>query len=214
MQISFLGHSCFRIKTKTSVIVIDPFAPSGDLKMKKQESDVVLISHEHTDHNNLDAIRENEQLKVFRGPGEYEVRGVFIRGIDSFHDASSGSERGKNTIYVIDADGVKLAHLGDLGTLLEEEALEEIGGLDVLMIPVGGTYTIDSRQAVEITRQLNPRYILPMHYFEQGYDAGAVLTPVEPFISAEGSPVENLDTLSITSQTPQESRKIVVLQRA
>ena len=141
MLISFLGHSCFRIKTKNTVIIIDPYAPSGAQKMKKQEADVVLISHEHSDHNYLDAIKEQEQLKVFRGPGEYEVRGVFVRGIESLHDAAGGTERGKNTIYIIDADGIKIGHLGDLGTGMEEETLEEIGALDVLMIPVGGTYT-------------------------------------------------------------------------
>src|SRR3989344_2890377 len=168
MKISWAGQSCFEIsvspsKEVSATIVIDPFDEKIGLKLPNMEADVVLISHAHHDHNNAKGIKGNPM--VIDGPGEYEVRGVFIKGIDSFHDDVNGKERGKNTMYAIEAEDIKICHLGDFGQKqLTDEQLDAIGHVDVLMIPVGGEYTISSSEAQKVIGQIEPRMIIPMHY--------------------------------------------------
>jgi len=140
MDITWLGHSSFRIKGKLATIVTDPYGASTGLKLPKTEADIVTVSHDHEDHNDLSRI--GGDFKEVLGPGEYEIREVSIFGISSFHDASGGSERGRNTIYTISMDSMRLCHLGDLGHRLTQEHLREIGEVDILFVPVGGVYTI------------------------------------------------------------------------
>lgn len=168
MQIIWKGQSCFQIltnqgKNNTLSIVIDPFDESVGLNVPKLEADILLITHNHHDHNNVKAVGGNPFL--ISGPGEYEIKNVFINGIHSWHDDKNGKEKGENTIYTIECEDLRLCHLGDLGQKeLVEEQLEKIGQIDILMIPVGGFYTISAKEATKILSQIEPKIIIPMHY--------------------------------------------------
>jgi L-ascorbate metabolism protein UlaG (beta-lactamase superfamily) len=168
MTIIWHGQSCFQIsisqaKNNHLNIVIDPFSEAIGLRLPKLEADILLVSHQHYDHNNIKAVSGSPFL--ISGPGEYEVKNVFIQGIHSWHDNSQGRERGENTIYTIEAEDLKLCHLGDFGQKeLTEEQLEKIGEVDVLIIPIGGVYTISAKEALKIMSQLEPKIIIPMHY--------------------------------------------------
>jgi L-ascorbate metabolism protein UlaG (beta-lactamase superfamily) len=170
MDFKWNGHSCFYISAKKKrksrekvSILTDPFDESTGLKLYKQNVDIVLISHDHSDHNNLDAV--DDKAFVIDGPGEYEVENTFIRGVFSYHDNSKGEERGANTIYIIESEGINVCHLGDLGQKeLTDSQLKEIGEVDVLLIPIGGEYTLNSKMASKIISQLEPKAVIPMHY--------------------------------------------------
>lgn len=163
MIISWFGHSCFKIQTKDATVIIDPFDPKIGLKAPRGEADIVLVSHDHYDHNNIDAIKGAPF--IIREPGEYEVKNVFIYGIPSYHDKTEGKERGDNIIYLVEAEDMKIAHLGDLGQAsLTDDQLERLDGIDVLLIPIGGDATINAKEAVDIINQIEPRIVVPMHY--------------------------------------------------
>ena len=165
MTISWYGHSCFKISNQGghSIIITDPFDKKIGLTPPRGNADVVTISHDHYDHNNIKAI--SGELFVVNGPGEYEVKGIRITGISSYHDKKQGEERGLNTIYLIEVDDIKICHLGDMGQeKLTDKQLESIGDVDILMIPVDGVYTLNAREAVKIVKQIEPRIIIPMHY--------------------------------------------------
>lgn len=216
MEIFYLGHSSFKIKTKTATVITDPFDPQvTGLKYSGVEGDIVTVSHAHHDHNAVDKVAGVK--KVFEGPGEYEAMGVSIIGYPSFHDAKQGTERGKNTIYVIEADGLRLAHLGDLGHTLSDDLINEIGSIDVLMIPVGGKFTIGPKEAVEIVGKIDPYFIIPMHYAVPGLNPQMFtgLEPVETFIKEIGMTVENLPKFSLKREDILEDQgsKVIVLEK-
>ena len=162
MEITYIGHSCFKIKGKELTLVVDPYDPKTVHKLPKLECDVLLTTHEHSDHNNKTGVSGYRLL--INGAGEYETSGVFIHGLPIFHDDKEGKERGKSLMYLIEIDGICVLHLGDLGHELSKETLEKIGSVDVLMIPVGGKYTIGAETAVEVISEIEPGYVLPMHY--------------------------------------------------
>lgn len=173
MNIFWHGQSCFEIittpaKNSQVKIVIDPFSEEIGLRVSKLEADILLVSHSHYDHNNIKAVSPPPSASspfLISGPGEYEIKNVFIQGINSWHDNSRGQERGENTIYTIEAEDLKLCHLGDLGQKeLTEEQLEKIAEVDILMIPVGGVFTISAKEALKIMSQIEPKIIIPMHY--------------------------------------------------
>lgn len=164
MDITYLGHSSFRLKGKSAVAVTDPYTnESTGLKFPKHvEADVVTVSHEHADHNEVAAVEGSPY--IIHGPGEYEVKGVGVVGFPTFHDADKGATRGKNTIYRFEIDGISIVHLGDLGHLLSSAEVDALDGVNVLLIPVSGGTTIDSSQAVAVIRDIEPQYVVPMHY--------------------------------------------------
>jgi len=168
MQIIWHGQSCFQIsisqgKNNHVNIVIDPFSEEVGLRLPKLQADILLTTHDHYDHNNVKAVSGNPF--IINSPGEYEIKNVFIEGISSWHDNSQGKERGENTIYTIEVEDLKLCHLGDFGQKeLTKEQLEKIGQVDILMIPIGGIYTISDREALKVMSQLEPKIIIPMHY--------------------------------------------------
>jgi L-ascorbate metabolism protein UlaG (beta-lactamase superfamily) len=215
MEITFLGHACFRIKGKYSSIVCDPFTPEMlGYKFPKVEADIVTISHSHADHNNFSAV--SGVRRVIEGPGEYEVGGVSILGFRSFHDDKGGSERGKNTIYVYELDDLRICHLGDLGHELSNELLENIGNIDILMIPVGGFFTVGPEQAGNIARNIEASIILPMHYFDPDLkeDIGSKLATVDSFLEISGLSAEKMDKLNIRKEDILDGgQKIVLLNR-
>ncbi len=213
MEISYLGHSSFRLSGKSVKLIMDPFDPEKvGLKFPKTQADIVTISHSHFDHNRVDLVEDVR--KVVDGPGEYEIGGVSIIGLDSFHDNKKGAEKGKNTIYVIEMDGVKLLHLGDLGHSLIEAQKSEIGDIDVMFIPVGGEYTIGPKEAFEIVKSISPHVVIPMHYKTPGIkeDEFGKLQSVDDFLTLSGLTVEKLTKLNVKEGmfTPDEI-KIVVL---
>lgn len=215
MDIIYLGHSSFKIKTKAATVITDPFDPQMvGLKYSGVEGEIVTVSHAHQDHNATGKVSGIK--KIVEGPGEYEISGVSIMGFPSFHDDKGGEERGKNTIFVIEADGLRLVHLGDLGHLLSDELVDEIGDVDVLMIPVGGSFTIGPKEATEIVSKIEPFFVLPMHYKMAGLNPAAFdkLQPVEAFLKESGLPVESLPKFSIKKEDILEDQntKVIVLQ--
>lgn len=170
MNIQYYGHSCFKLTTKSHgrntdsvTIFFDPFHKSTGLKPPQGKTDIVFISHmHHDDHNNIDTLRGNPI--VINTPGEFSVKGISVTGMDSFHDEKEGIDRGRNTIFVLETENIKLCHLGDLGTDLTVKQLEKIGAIDILFIPVGGKYTIDGKMSAKLVQKLEPKIIIPMHY--------------------------------------------------
>jgi len=216
MDITYLGHSSFKIKTKNATVVTDPFDPtSTGLKYSGVEGDIVTISHAHKDHDAKEKVAGVK--KTFEGPGEYEMMGVSMIGYPSYHDGKKGEERGKNTIFVFEADGLKIAHLGDVGHMLSDDLINEMGSIDILMIPVGGVYTIGPKEAVELVGKIDPYFIIPMHYSVPGLnqETFAGLTPVETFIKELGMTVENLPKFSLRREDilDDQGSKVIVLEK-
>ena len=216
MHIIWHGQSCFQIATShgknhQANIVIDPFDETIGLRVPKLEADVLLVSHQHHDHNNIKAVSGSPIL--ISGPGEYEIKDVSVQGISSFHDFSSGKERGQNTIYIIEAEDIRLCHLGDLGQKeLTPEQLEKIGDIDILMIPVGGVYTISIKEAMKIMSQIEPSVIIPMHY--QIPKLKLKLDGLDKFLKIMGiKKIEPISKLSIKKKDiSTEEAKIVILK--
>ena len=215
-KIVWAGQSCFEIsvsegKDHSATIVIDPFGDIG-LKMPSFTADVLLTTHDHQDHSNIKAVKG--EPFIITGSGEYEVKGVFIKGIDSFHDDVDGKERGKNTIYTIETENIRFCHLGDFGQKqLTDDQLEKIGPVDILMIPVGGVYTIDASQAQKIVGQVDPKIVIPMHF--ELPKLTVTLDSVEKFLKIMGkNSVESIDKLNIkVSSLPKDGdMNIVVLK--
>lgn len=213
MIITWLGHSCFKIQTANANVLIDPYDPGVGLKMPKVTPDFVLITHDHSDHNYLQGVSGSPF--VANGPGEYEVRGVFAQGVPGFHDATQGTERGGITMYRLEADDLKLAHLGDLGQpKLTDEQFEQLNGVDILFVPVGGFYTIDAKAASDIITQLEPRIVIPMHYFVHGMDKKRFpIAGVDAFMKVMGVKSQPVDKLKIVKkELPQEETQVVILK--
>lgn len=163
MNIKWLGHACFKLTSeKGTVIVTDPFDESVGYPMPNVKADIVTSSHSHFDHNYFKAVKGN--FDIVDTVGEHNIKGINIKGVNTFHDDEHGAKRGKNIVFVFDIDGIRVCHMGDLGHVLTEKQVEEIGPVDVLLIPVGGYYTIDAKQAVEVMNQLKPKITIPMHY--------------------------------------------------
>lgn len=214
MDIIYLGHSSFKLKGKNATVITDPFDPQMvGLKYPSQEADIVTISHQHEDHNQIDLVKNVK--RVVDGPGEYEIAGVSIIGISTFHDDKKGEERGKNTVFVFEIDDLRIAHLGDLGHKLSSESIEEMGEIDILLIPVGGKYTIDSQTAVEVVRSIEPVLIIPMHFNSEGLNPEVFegVEKPEEFVNAMGVPSEKLEKLIIKKSDIGEEQKIILLEK-
>ena len=169
MKIKYLAHASFLITSESGVkIITDPYTAGGGIKHGeiKETADIVTVSHEHGDHNNADAVKGNPQ--VLREGGT--VRGIKIKGVVAAHDDKGGSQRGRNTIFCLAVDGINVCHCGDLGHELTADQVKTIGGVDVLMIPVGGFFTVDAKTATKVGEQLKPKVIIPMHYKTEKLD--------------------------------------------
>lgn len=214
MDIIHLGHSSFRIKGKNATLVTDPFSGEATgLKFPKTEAEIVTVSHQHADHNFAGSGKweVGSETLIISGPGEYESKGVKILGIPCFHDSSSGSERGRNTIFKITMDGVNICHLGDLGHKLEAAQVDFLDGVDILLIPVGGVYTIDAKIAAEVVAQLEPKMVIPMHYSVPGLKFQ--LDPVENFLQEMGKPeIKPQPKLTVSKDKLGEEMEIVILE--
>ncbi len=213
MIITWLGHSCFKIQDKTGpdgvTITTDPFDKKVGLKVPNFESDIVTVSHDHYDHNNVKSLRGNP-FKIDMA-GEYDSKGVSVHGVESYHDTEKGKERGINIIYRIEIDNISVSHLGDLGTALDNKQLEVLVGTDILLIPVGGKYTLDAKKAVEVISQVEPRIVIPMHYKIPGLKIDDIDT-VDKFVKELGiKPTEEQKLKISKKDLPQEDMELVIL---
>jgi L-ascorbate metabolism protein UlaG (beta-lactamase superfamily) len=214
MEIVFLGHSSFRIKFKKAVVVTDPYGDSIGLKLPKVTADLVTISHDHEDHNFSAGVlgtKDHPEPFVVAGPGEYEVSQVFVLGFSSYHDSVKGKERGKNTIYLLRSEGLTLCHLGDLGHVPSRKIIERLNQVDVLFIPVGGTYTLGPKEAAAVVAQIEPKVVIPMHYQLTGLNLK--LASAEDFLAEIGIKKEVEEKLFLkSSEGLLEERRVVVLK--
>jgi len=166
MKVKWLGHASFLLTSEGGVrILTDPYTPGMyglDYGPISETADIVTVSHDHADHNNVAAVQGNPQ--VVQGTGSHEARGVRFKGIATSHDQASGKERGSNTILCFTLDDINVCHLGDLGHDLDDRTVADIGDVDVLLIPVGGNFTIDAAAADRVCKRLNPTVVIPMHF--------------------------------------------------
>ena len=208
MEITWLGHSCFRIKGKEAVLVTDPYDSTIGYSLGKPKANIVTSSHAHPGHSFVSGV--GGEPRIVRGPGEYEIAGVFITGTRTFHDAERGEKWGKNTVYLIEMDEIRVCHLGDLGHALSSEQVEEMSGVEVLMVPVGGLCTIDATAAAEVVRLLEPRVVIPMHFKTDVVPFN--LEPVANFLKEMGiKQVSPEPKLSLTKSTLPAETQVVVL---
>jgi len=208
MEITWLGHSCFLIRGKGKTIITDPCHPDLGYRLGEPEADIVTLSHFHPGHNYIEGVANNP--KQIKSPGEYEIGGIFITGIPTFHDDKKGELRGKNTIYIIEMDGITLCHLGDLGHPLGPNLVEELGDVDILFLPVGEISTIPVDTAVEIVRQLEPPIVIPMHYKTEAFNGE--FSPVDKFLDKMRiRELEARPKLSITSSSLPTPTQTIVL---
>ena len=180
MQITYLGHSCFLFENEAGAkLITDPYTRVGYELPKGLTANVVLSSHNHFDHNHIEAICGTPL--VIDSAGEYTVCGIEIEGFDSWHDPEQGALRGKNVIFYFTIDGIRFCHFGDLGEEYSEEVAAKLADADVWLIPVGGKYTIDAVQALEYMEKLGPKLVIPMHYRPQ--DGALDIASIESFLS-------------------------------
>ena len=182
MDITWLGHSCFRIRGSQAIIITDPFPPDIGYTLGKQTADIVTVSHPHPSHSYTEGI--NEGYRLVKSPGEYEISGVLILGLNTYHDAVKGQSKGKNTVYLMEVDGITICHLGDIGHVLSDDDIEEMGNIDILLVPVGGVSTINASMAAETVRKVEPKVVIPMHYKDA--KSKRDLEPVDNFLKEMG----------------------------
>ena len=210
MEITWLGRSCFRLRGRDAAVVMDPCDKSTGYSIGKLTADIVTVSHDHPAHSNLSAVTGDP--RVVAGPGEFEIAGVLIMGVRTFHDSEKGAKLGKNTAFVVELDDVRVCHLGDLGHVPTPEQVEDLSGVDVLLAPVGGNSTIGAAAAAETISLLEPKLVVPMHY--QTPADKAELEPLDRFLKEMGALTafeERQPKLSVTKSTLPHETKVQVL---
>jgi len=209
MEITWYGHACFRLRSREGTVVTDPYDKSLGYSLPRITANIVTISHDHPGHNNAKAVKGNPH--VIKGPGEYEISGIFIFGISTFHDKRKGRDRGVNVAYLIEMEGVSICHLGDLGHVLTQSEAEALSEVDVLLIPVGGTSTLTAGAAAEVINLIEPRLVIPMHYKTPGIRMR--LASVTRFLQEMG--IKKLvpeESLKITASSLPDETRVVLLE--
>ncbi|MFC1621795.1 MBL fold metallo-hydrolase [Patescibacteria group bacterium] len=215
MEITYIGHACFRIKGKDTTVVIDPYDPTKvGFKLPKLGADIVLTTHDHDDHGYVKGVSDYK-LHI-KTPGEYEMAGTYISGFSTKHDTKNGVDRGDNTIYFIEIDGFNLLHLGDLGHELSKETMERLPDIDILMIPVGGTYTINANTATKVISSIEPKAVIPMHYQTEDLKLSKKLDGIKVFLEAMGEEngIKEVESLKVSRDIdlPSEEMGVFVLK--
>ena len=182
MEIDWFGLSCFRLRAREAAVVTDPYEKSIGLKLPRPRADIVTISHNHAGHDNADGVAGNP--KVINGPGEYEISNVFVTGVQTYHDKRNGKDRGKNTVYVINIEGLNVCHLGDIGHVPTQAQADLIGQVDILLVPVGGGNALNASDAAEVVSLFEPMVVIPMHY--RVPELAVKLDTVDKFIKEMG----------------------------
>ena len=211
MEITWFGKSCFRLRGRGGSVLTDPFAPEAGYRLPRMAASLVTVSHDDEGHNYARIARDNPY--VIQGPGEYEVGGVFVIGVATYHDDKQGAERGKNTGYLIEHEEMAICHLGDLGHLPSQEQIEELDGIDILMIPVGGKEVLTAARAAEVVNLLEPKLVIPMRF--RIADMDKELATVTRFLNEmNAKEIEPQEALRITaSQLPDETQVAVLAPR-
>lgn len=173
------GHSCFELRDSATVITDPHDGKSIGIPAPSLRGDVVLVSHDHFDHNCVRQVKGSE-ISVIKEPLMTVERGVRVQGIETYHDTAKGSKRGRNIVFKVEMDGMTLCHLGDLGHMLDDSQLEEVGTPDILLIPVGNTFTLDVQSAIDLAKRISPKVIVPMHYRVGGLSLS--IRPVDDFL--------------------------------
>lgn len=214
MTIKYLGHASFLIKAKTAKVITDPFDPKAvGLKFPKEEVDIVTISHDHQDHNFKQGVGGDPL--IIDWPGEFEKLGVRVKGFKTFHDKKQGSERGENILYKIEADDLSILHCGDLGLIPEEDFIDQIGSVDILLVPVGGHYTISAEEAAELVKKIEPSIVIPMHYNREGLNPTIFkeLTTLDEFLKKMGvDKIAAEPALTVKREDLEGEMRVVVLE--
>jgi len=214
MKIQYFGHSCFYIKNKNISLLADPFNPEMvGMPLPKVSAEIVTVSHQHEDHNQVNLVQGKKA--VFDFPGQYEVGGVKIFGYQSYHDKTQGSERGENIIFKVIINNIKLTHLGDLGHSLDSHLIEELEDTDVLLVPIGGTYTINCQEALKIVEQIKPSVFIPMHYQTPKHDAKKFgsLAVLPDFLKLAGKEaIQPVSKYEIKTEADLPESELVVLE--
>jgi len=210
MEITWLGHSCFRIRGRDATVVLDPCPKSTGYSIGRPTADIVTVSHDHPGHSNVAAVPGSP--RVVEGPGEFEISGALITGIRTYHDDKNGSLRGRNIAYVLEIDDVRVCHLGDLGHVPTATQVEEMSGVDILLTPVGGGNALGASAAAATVSLIEPKLVIPMHYHTPA--AKAQLDPLDRFLQEMGAPGaldERQPKLSVTRSTLPSETKVQVL---
>jgi L-ascorbate metabolism protein UlaG (beta-lactamase superfamily) len=217
MKIQFLGHSSFLIVTNAGTrIVTDPFDPADhvgrlDYKPFNEPADIVTVSHGHADHGKPEVVKGSPI--IIRGDGRFAAREVEFLGVATHHDDSNGAQRGRNTVYVINVDGLRVAHAGDLGHVLTADQAAEIGRVDVALVPVGGYFTIDGAKAIRVAEQIGAKIVIPMHF--RNRQCSMPLADVEEFLRDKPNVLrQGSSVLEVSAEALPDQPQIVVLEPA
>lgn len=208
MEITWYGHSCFRITERgRASVVTDPFGENLGYEVPRLKADVVTISHDAPGHNHIDAVRGAEH--IITGPGEYEIGGVFIIGVPTYNKESEHTRL--NVIYVLDFEGLSVAHLGDLDHVPNQSMIESLGSIDVALVPVGGGSALGSSQAAEVVSLLEPSIVVPMHFQTEAL-RGLELDPVDRFLKEMGvNTIAAEPMLKVTPSSLPEQTQVILL---
>jgi L-ascorbate metabolism protein UlaG (beta-lactamase superfamily) len=217
MDITYIGHACFKLKSTSATVITDPFGNGIGFNMPKVSGDIVTVSHQHDDHNNLKSVSgtaKRENPFIIEKPGEYEVGGVSVFGIPTFHDNNEGKDRGRNVIFEILIDGVTVVHLGDLGHTLSEHQIESLNGVDVLIGPVGGHFTLGPKQMVEVINQIEPSIFIPMHYKTDKHNPETFkdLKTLNDFITEIAVTPKKVEKLTVAKTALPDEMEVVVFE--
>lgn len=208
MEITWYGQSCFKLRDRLATVITDPYDKSIGYILPRTRADIVTVSHDHPDHNYVRGVKGGP--KIIDSPGEYEVRGVFVTGIPTYHDRRKGASRGRNTVFLFDFEGLTVCHLGDLGHVPTRSQVEALSDIDVLLIPVGAVSTINAAQAVEVISLLEPRLVIPMHYKTKALKAK--LDPVSKFLKEMGlSTLATQESLKVTKSSLPDETQVLLL---
>jgi len=211
MILTYYGHAFWRLTLESgAVIAFDPYGSFYDYPERSVKADLCLISHHHHDHDGLSCISSG--AVVIDQPGVHTpLEGIAVRGVETWHDEAQGTKRGKNTVYVVEAEGLRIAHAGDLGHVPDARQLRQIGSVDVLLLPVGGYYTIDARTALEVCRLVQPKVMIPMHYRTE-YDPEMPVCELGDFLSLAGAEDTQMPLLRITRADISERPQVITLK--
>ncbi|MCC7164410.1 MAG: MBL fold metallo-hydrolase [Anaerolineae bacterium] len=208
MEIDWFGLSCFRLRAREATVVTDPYEKSVGLRLPRPRADLVTISHNHAGHDYADGVAGNP--RIIQGPGEYEISSVFVTGVQTFHDKRNGKDRGKNTVYAINIEGIKVCHLGDIGHVPSQAQADEIGEVDILLVPVGGGNALNASDAAEVVSLFEPMIVIPMHY--RVPDLVFKLDALEKFVKEMGvkapMPVESYNVKK--DGLPKETQLVIL----
>lgn len=214
MDIKYLGHSSFLIKSKGTKIITDPFDPQMvGLPYPKQEADIVAISHHHKDHDNVSAVADPKT--VIDWPGEFEIKGVRVFGYPSYHDKQQGAERGEVTLFKFEMEDMSVLHCGDIGLVPEASFIDAIGSVDVLLVPVGGFYTITPAEAAKLVQKIDPSIVIPMHFNTEKLNQSnfGEMAPVDDFIKEMAGEVQQIgEKVSIKKEDLKDSTIVYIMK--